>query len=56
MNNARIVENPALAGYVDYYLNDGYTESVTEAFGESGYVELPDDQLADVRAAWEAAT
>ena len=55
VNNAKASENPALAGYVDFYLGDGYTESVTKAFGESGYVELPADQLAEVQAAWEAA-
>ncbi len=55
VNNAKIAENPSLAGYVDFYLGDGYTESVTKAFGESGYVELPADQLAEVQAAWEGA-
>ena len=55
VNTGKVSENPALAGYVDFYLNDGYTESVTRAFGESGYVELPADLLADVRAAWAGA-
>ena len=55
VNNAKIAENPALAGYVDFYLGDGYTESVTRAFGDSGYVELPADQLAESQAAWAAA-
>ena len=55
VNNARIVENPALAGYIDFYLGEGYRESVTRAFGESGYVELPDDQLAEVRTVWAGA-
>ena len=55
VNNAKITENPALVGYVDYYLGDAYTESVTRAFGESGYVELPADQLEASRAAWESA-
>lgn len=56
VNNAKIAENAALAGYVDFYIGDGYTESVTKAFGESGYVELPADQLAEQQAAWAAAT
>ncbi len=55
VNNAKIAENPALGGYVDFYLGDGYTESVTMAFGDSGYVELPADQLAESQAAWAAA-
>lgn len=55
VNNAKVVDNPALAGYVDFYLGEGYSESVTKAFGESGYVELPEAELAEVRAAWEGA-
>lgn len=55
VNNAKVADNPALAGYIDFYLNDGYSESVTKAFGDSGYVELPAEELAEVRAAWEAA-
>lgn len=55
VNNGKVASNPALAGYVDFYLGDGYNESVTKAFGESGYVPLPADELADVQAAWEAA-
>ncbi len=56
VNNAKIAENPALAGYIDFYLGDGYTESVTQAFGDTGYVELPDDQLNASREAWASAT
>lgn len=55
VNNAKVAENPALAGYIDFYLGDGYNESVTEAFGDSGYVALPDDLLGETIAAWESA-
>ncbi len=55
VNNGKVADNPALAGYLDYYLGDGYTESVTKAFGTSGYVELPADQLQAARDAWAAA-
>ncbi len=55
VNNAKVAENPALAGYVDFYLGDGYTEGVTRAFGDSGYVELPADLLGEAQAAWESA-
>ena len=55
VNNAKVAENPALAGYVDFYLTDGYTEGVTKAFGDAGYVELPADQLDATKAAWESA-
>ncbi len=51
VNNEKLDSNPALRGFVEFYLNDGYTESVTKAFGESGYVPLPDAVLADTRAA-----
>lgn len=51
VNNEKLASNPALAGFVDFYLNDGYEESVTQAFGTSGYVTLPDDLLAETKAA-----
>jgi len=51
VNNEKLVSNPALAGFVDFYLNDAYVESVTRAFGASGYVTLPDDILAETKAA-----
>jgi phosphate transport system substrate-binding protein len=44
-------ENPAVAAYIDHYLGDGVT-----AVEESGYVPLPDDQLAETQAIWEART
>lgn len=54
VNDAKVAENPALAGYIDFYLGDGYVESVTQAFGDSGYVALPDDLLAETIAVWES--
>ena len=48
VNTANAAENPAVAAYVDYFLEDGIT-----AVEETGYVALPDDRLADTRAAWE---
>ena len=55
VNNAKVAENPAVAGYVDYYLGDAYAEAVTKAFGDAGYVELPADQLDATKAAWDGA-
>ena len=52
MNAASAEENPAVAGYVDFYLSDEGIGSV----GEVGYVDLPDDQLQAARDAWEART
>ncbi len=50
-NNEKLESNPALRGFLEFYLNDGYTESVTKAFGESGYVALPEATLAETKAA-----
>jgi phosphate transport system substrate-binding protein len=49
VNNAKVDENPALGPFVDFYLSDTGISSVTE----EGYVALPEDQLADTRAAWD---
>ncbi len=47
---ARLESNTALVPWVDFYLNEGYG-AVTEV----GYVALPDDELEQTRAQWEAA-
>ena len=52
VNAASAEDNPAVAGYVDFYLSDEGIGSV----GEVGYVDLPDDQLQASRDAWEART
>ena len=52
VNAAKAEENPAVAGYVDYYLSDEGIASVSEV----GYVDLPDDQLQASRDTWEART
>ncbi len=56
VNTDKAAENPALVSYVDFYLGDGYVDSVENAFDEGvGYVSLPDDLKAETDAAWEAA-
>ena len=50
VNAANAEENPAVAGYVDYYLSDEGIASVSEV----GYVDLPADQLEATRAVWDA--
>ncbi|MDQ2649995.1 MAG: substrate-binding domain-containing protein [Actinomycetota bacterium] len=52
VNAAEADANPAVAGYVDYYLSDEGIGSVAEV----GYVDLPADQLDATRTAWEART
>ena len=51
VSTASMDENPAVAAYVDYYLNDGIG-----AVEEVGYVSLPDDQLTESRTAFEDGT
>jgi phosphate transport system substrate-binding protein len=48
VNTDKAEENPAVAGFVDFYL-DGLTGFVED----TGYVALPDDQLAETTSAWE---
>ncbi|HEX5148172.1 MAG TPA: substrate-binding domain-containing protein [Candidatus Limnocylindrales bacterium] len=52
VNTAKAAENPAVVGYVDYYLADGTIDSVLEIVP---YVGLKPEALAETRAAWEAA-
>lgn len=52
VNAAAAQDNPAVAGFVDYYLSDEGIASVAEV----GYVDLPADQLEATRATWEART
>ena len=56
VSQEKLAENPALVSYVDYYLGDGYTEGVENAFDEGvGYVSLPDDLKAETDTAWDEA-
>ena len=52
VNNAKAAANPAVAAYVHYYLAEG---TISAVLGTVPYVNLPADQLAATRAAWEAA-
>ncbi len=46
----RVAQDPALAPFVDFYLNDGFS-SVAEA----GYVTLPQDEINATKSAWASA-
>ncbi len=50
VNLARAAANAAVVAYVDFYLSDEGIASVAEV----GYVDLPADQLAATRSAWDA--
>jgi phosphate transport system substrate-binding protein len=51
VNKAKAADNSAVAAYVDFYLAEGTIATVLEAVP---YVNLPADELAATRAAWEA--
>ena len=50
VNAAKAEENPAVSGYVDYYLSEAGLASVAEV----GYVDLHDEDLQESVDAWEA--
>ncbi|MFL6207114.1 MAG: substrate-binding domain-containing protein [Acidimicrobiales bacterium] len=52
VNAAKAKDNPAVTGFVDYYLSDAGIASVDEV----GYVDLPDDQVQASRDTWDART
>ena len=49
VNKAKAAANPAVTGYVDYYLADG---TIAKALEKVPYINLPADQLAASQAAW----
>ncbi len=51
VNKAKITENPAVKAFVDYYLSD---TGVVTAVDQTGYVELPSDQIEASRSTWES--
>jgi phosphate transport system substrate-binding protein len=51
VNKAKITENPAVKAFVDYYLTD---TGVVTAVDETGYVELPSEQIEASRSTWES--
>jgi phosphate transport system substrate-binding protein len=52
VNKAKAAENPAVTGYVDYYLTEGTISKVLEVVP---YVNLPASELDATRSAWAAA-
>jgi len=51
VSTTSLEENPAVAAYVEYYMDEGIT-----AVDEVGYVALPEDQLTESREALESMT
>jgi phosphate transport system substrate-binding protein len=52
VNKARAAANPAVVGYIDYYLAEGTIAKVLEVVP---YVSLPTAELDATRAAWEGS-
>jgi phosphate transport system substrate-binding protein len=52
VNKAKAAANPAVVGYVDFYLAEGTISKVLQTVP---YVNLPADVLAATRTAWEAS-
>jgi phosphate transport system substrate-binding protein len=51
VNKAEAESNPAVAAYVDFYLDAGLDQ-----VAEVGYVDLPEEDITASRDAWEAKT
>jgi phosphate transport system substrate-binding protein len=52
VNTARLAENPALEGFVDYYVNAGITTLVGTGEGQVPYVPLAAEDLAATQQVW----
>ena len=54
VNVNKLEESPALAAFVDYYVNEGITTLVGTGEGQVPYVPLSDEAMADTRSVWES--
>jgi phosphate transport system substrate-binding protein len=52
VNKAKI-SDPAIKAFVDYYMSDA---GVVDAVQQTGYVDLPSDQIESSRSAWTSAS
>jgi len=53
VNATRLGENPALAPFVDFYLDEGLSTLIGTGEGQVPYVPLSDEALAATRSVWE---
>ncbi|HKN80764.1 MAG TPA: substrate-binding domain-containing protein, partial [Actinomycetota bacterium] len=51
VNKAKLADSPALQSFVDYYVSDS---GLIDAVDQTGYVELPTDQIDATRSTWES--
>jgi phosphate transport system substrate-binding protein len=54
VSTSRLAENPALEGFVDYYVNAGLTTLVGTGEGQVPYVPLAAEDLETTLSVWEA--
>jgi phosphate transport system substrate-binding protein len=52
VNKAKAKENPAIVGFVDFYLREGTISTVLETVP---YVNLPADKLTESRSTWDSS-
>ena len=52
VNAAKAAENPALAAFVDYYVNEGITTLVGAGDGQVPYVPLAAETVTEVQQVW----
>jgi phosphate transport system substrate-binding protein len=53
VNKEKITSNPAMKAFIDLYVSD---DGIVNAVQQGGYVDLPEDQIASTRSAWESAS
>ena len=56
VNTAKLDDNPALAPFVDFYVNEGITTLVGTGEGQVPYVPLSAEALAETQGAWTDRT
>jgi phosphate transport system substrate-binding protein len=54
VSNTRLAENPALEGFVDYYVNSAMLDLIGAEEGQVPYVHLGAEDAASTQAVWEA--
>jgi phosphate transport system substrate-binding protein len=54
VNVEKMESNPAVEGFVDFYMNEGITTLVGTEEGQVPYVPLNEEDLAATQAVWEA--
>ena len=54
VNTTKLDENPALAPFVDFYVNEGITTLVGTGEGQVPYVPLSAEGVAETQGVWDS--